>query len=63
MREKLRQNIHGVRGCEGCLEGGDGCGVAVGTGRGPRGMGGMIEQQWPVRYGRGPEAADTTTSP
>ena len=22
MREKLRQNIHGVRGCEGCLEGG-----------------------------------------
>ena len=30
MRKKLRQNIHGVRGCEGCLEGGDGCGVVWG---------------------------------
>ena len=45
MREKLRQNIHGVRGCEGCLEGGEWLRGGVGTGRGPRGMGGMIEQQ------------------
>ena len=45
MREKLRQNIHGVRGCEGCLEGGGWLRGGVGTGRGPRGMGGMIEQQ------------------